>query len=417
MTPAEYVLLKDTYLDKIRAHISDPNVEVAVLKEAPEKPSFGDIDIFVGLDKELDPTALARAVGACGLIVQAPGKYTLGVLQDATPSAGPVIEYCNVYGTTTAGRSIASESTPEEYAQIDLEVVPTTLVEWHVFYSSYSDLNGLLGHIVTNLGFTITDLGLWLRMKELDTAKKIERANVSDDHGKVFLSREPSEVMRFLGLSVAKWDAGFATLDDFYEWLGECRMIHAVSLKLWRDKAHERKREQNRDVYRKFFSEWLPGRMPSMAKSYEPEEQKLEIAQLRQQYLDDALDFFSKRSIYEEKHRTITLIMHNALASHFLRPIVVQQSGAVPKKTRELMRAFRRFVRFDKASQPYLARTALTDSESQMHLFLDEEAQRLSDQEAIEQFVRSNWEEAKELERARAKKTTDGEAAREGEES
>lgn len=78
----------------------------------------------------------------------------------------------------------------------------------------YGDLNGLLGHIVTHLGFTITDRGLWLRMKELDAAKSIERANVADDLGKMFLSSDPGAVMRFLGLSEELWQAGFATLDE-----------------------------------------------------------------------------------------------------------------------------------------------------------------------------------------------------------
>jgi hypothetical protein len=52
--------------------------------------------------------------------------------------------------------------TDEEYAQIDIEKVKPELLEWHTFYSSYGDMLGLLGHIVTHLGFTVNDRGFWL---------------------------------------------------------------------------------------------------------------------------------------------------------------------------------------------------------------------------------------------------------------
>lgn len=406
MSPAEYMLLRDTYLYKIRAYISDPHAKVTTLKEAPEKLTYGDIDLFIGLDKEIDFTDLANAVGATGLICRGPQKCSLGVRKDGASSSQPTIEYQLIH---TKGNSSpdSTQVTPEEYAQIDINVVPTDLVDWHMFYSAYGDLNGLLGHIVTHLGFTVTDQGLWLRMKELDAAKTIERANIADNLGKIFLSNEPQEVMRFLGLSVEDSDAGFATLDQLYEWLCACRMIHSVTIKLRRYKAHDRNREQNRDVYRRFFFEWLPERMPDMATSYDKEERSVEIAQLRQKYLDEALDFFDKRPIYEKMHRSAVATVNDAIASNLLRPIIIKHSGAPAKKLGELVRAFRRFVRFDDDGQPYLGLTARTDSESQLPKFLDDDAVRLKDEVAVDEFVRVNWQKAKELERSRAKRTAE----------
>lgn len=407
MSPTEYAHLKGIYLTKIRAYFADPRLRTAALKEAPEKLDYGDIDLFIGMDKEVDFLKLANALGAAGLITHSTGdvqKCTIGVPKDGTTTSSPTIHYHTVHSDDDRKSASPAGSTPEEYAQIDIDVIPVDLVEWHVFYSAYGDLNGLLGHIVTNLGFTVTDQGLWLRMKELDAAKMIERANLADQQGRILLSKDPGQVMRFMGLSVSRWDTGFATLDELYEWLGECRMLHSVALKLRRDKAHERNRGQKRDVYRRFFFEWLPARMPEISETFEETEQKEKIANLRQKYLNDAVDFFNKRAIYDEMHHSMVLAINNAVAANLLRPLIVKHSNAKAKKLGELVRAFRRFVEFDEDVAPYVARTAHADAESQLHRWLDRDAAGFEDAAAVDDFVRINWQKLKEVERLRAKK-------------
>lgn len=407
MTPDEYGRLKETYLAKIRGYFSERDVKVAVLKEAPEKLSYGDIDLFIGLDKQVDFMHLANTVGATGLIVHSAGdvqKCTMGVLTDRTPSQHPTILYQTI-DTSMNGSAAHSPTdiTPEAYAQIDINVISLELVDWHTFYSAYGDLNGLFGHILTHLGFTVTDRGLWLRMKELDAAKDIERVNVADHLGKLFLSRDPAQVMSFLGLSVEVWNAGFATLDQLYEWLSACRMLHPVAIKLRRDKAHERKREERRDVYRRFFFDWLPERMPEMSRTSEKDEQRVQIAQLRQRYLDEALDFFDKRAIYNEVHRVMVSTVDGAIAANLLRPLITKHSGAKAKKLAELVRAFRRFVEFDEDRRPCVAAVAHTDADSQLPQFLNDEKTGLANATGADEFVQLRWQTLKERERQRAK--------------
>ena len=67
--------------------------------------------------------------------------------------------------------------------------------------------------------------------------------------------------MRFLGLSVQKYEADFQTLAELYEWLGECRLLSAEAIKIKRENAHKRNRERKRTVFSKFFYEWLPNYM------------------------------------------------------------------------------------------------------------------------------------------------------------
>lgn len=407
MSAAEYDQLKELYLTKIRGYFPDPRVKIAALKEAPEKLDYGDMDLFIGLNKQVDFVELANALGAAGLIIHSTGdvqKCTIGVLKDGATSSSPTVQYHTAHSNDNHTSGSPAESTPEEYAQIDIEVIPTDLVEWHVFYSAYGDLNGLLGHIVTNLGFTVTDQGLWLRMKEVDAAKLIERANLTDRQGRILLSKDPKHVMRFMGLSVVRWDTGFATLDELYEWLGECRMLHPVAIKLRRDKAHERNREQKRDVYRKFFFEWLPARTPEMNETFDKIEQAEKIANLRQLYLNRAVDFFDKRATFDEMHRSVCLAVNNAIAANLLRPLIANYSNAKAKKLGELVRAFRRFVEFNEGGLPCVVQTAHADSESQLYRWLDGDTAGFKDVAAVDGFVRIYWWKLKELERLRAKK-------------
>lgn len=403
MSPTEYALVKDTYTARIKTYFSDASVKVGVLKEAPEKPNYGDVDLFIGLDAQVDFVDLANAVGAAGLILHDDYKCSMAVPRDSSTYHQATTIYRTVHNDEN-GWPAPPNMTLEEYAQIDIDVIAPGLVDWFVFYSAYGDLNGLLGHIVTHLGFTVTDRGLWLRMSEHDAAKTIERANIADELGKIFLSNGPEQVMHFMGLSVERWCAGFASLDDLYEWLGACRMLHPVAIKLKRDKPHERNREERRNVYRKFFFEWLRQPMPDKELSYERMEQAGEIAVLRQRYLNEALDFFDKRSLYEDRYRTLVMTINNAISSNLLRPIVIKHSGAKAKKVTELMRAFRRFTEFDVHGRPHLRTTPHTDAESQLYRFLSEDAARLEDEKVANDFVRLHWEEAKGLERLRAKK-------------
>ena len=406
MTPAEYQRLKNIYLAKVQAYFADSHAKVAILREAPEKVDYGDIDLFVGLDEDVEFLRLANEMGARGLIIHSTGAVqncTVGVPKDESSRERPAVLYQTTQSNSSSRSPSPAEVTPEDYAQIDITIIPTDLVDWHTFYSAYGDLNGLLGHIITNLGFTITDRGLWLRMKELDVSKNIERTGLADSEGKLMLSKDPAQVMRFLGLSVDEWDAGFSTLHSFYSWLGACRVLHPVAIKLKRDKAHERIREQKRDVYRRFFFEWLPAHVPEMNETFEKEEQVKTISELRERYLQEAIDFFDKRAIYEMMHKAAVLKIRNAVAENVLRPLVAKHSGAKAKKLPEMMRAFRRFVVFDQNGRPVVAETAHTDAESQLHLFLDDKAEQLRDEIATEEFVKRRWEELKAKERLRAK--------------
>ena len=411
MDPQQYGRLKDKYLDKIRAYFPDSTVRCLV--EAPEKSDHGDIDIFVTLSAEqkVDFEDLGNKIGAAGVILHSSGtvrKCTLGVAADGTSSESSVIVYQHNHGH---GEGVRSESaaalTTKQYAQIDIEIVAPHLAAWFSFYSSSGDMLGLIGRIVRNLGFIVTDRGLWLRMPELDASKTMTHVNVADRDGIIFLSNDPHRVMLFLGLSVDRYEAGFETLEELYTWLGACRMLSAEVIRLKRENSSERNREHKRSVFSGFFNEWLPLHM-DMTLEQDEVKQRTKLLQLRHQFLEGAVLFFEKSEEYAAKHSALVRAINNATAGELLKPLVAEYSQRDGKKLNEVMRSFRRNVGFNEVGDPYVLDTSHSDINSQLHRFLGDDSLSLRDETAARIWVKANWEQLRILER-QTKKTSTGE--------
>lgn len=225
--------------------------------------------------------------------------------------------------------------------------------------------------------------------------------NIADRDGMVFLSREPKAVMGFLGLSSSRYDAGFATLDELYTWLFDCRLLHAESLKIKRDNSHERRREQKRKIYTQFFYEWLPERMDMSVQ--DADAQATEVKGLKSKYLEEAIEFFEKQEEFNAKHRPLERQLQNGIATNLLRPIVAQHSGTDSKHMAELMRAFRRYVGFQEEGLPCVVETPYPDAESQLHQFLADDGETFKDPETASAWTEANWEQVKMQQRLRTK--------------
>ena len=417
LSPEQYAKLKAVYLEKLQDYF--PGAKIACLTEAPEKSDYGDIDIFVAIDKRAKWVELANFLGAAGVICHTSGriqKCTIGVPIDGSAHTRPTVVYKHINDGSSRKLQPSSVVTVDDYAQIDIEVLAPDLLEWHRFYSSYGDMVGLLGHIVQNLGFTVSDLGLWLRLPELDVSKTVSHVNIADRDGRIFLSKDPNLVMQFLGLSVQGYEEGFKNLDALYEWLGKCRLLSGYAIKIKRNNAHERNREAKRTVFSGFFQEWLPAHLHTdeeLVNTTISEEDKAAkqteiVRKLRSIYLEEAVDFFSKRAEYEKLHSAITLVFNNASAAELLKPIIAQHSERDGKNLNEIVRAFRRYVGFGTDGQPYILDQPHSDAQSQLHLLLADDKQSLRDSNETAVWVGELWEELRGLERQRIKAVVEG---------
>lgn len=129
--------------------------------------------------------------------------------RDVRASATPCVLYKDTHTQKNHSESEKPPASTEEFAQVDVAIVSPNLLDWYAFYSSYSDMAGLLGHIVTHLGFTVSDIGFWLRLPELDFSKTVSYVNIADRGGMILLSSDPKKVIEFLGCSVEQYETGF----------------------------------------------------------------------------------------------------------------------------------------------------------------------------------------------------------------
>ena len=217
--------------------------------------------------------------------------------------------------------------------------------------------------------------------------------------------------MEFLGLSPQDYYKGFTTLDALYEWLIKCRLLSPEALKIKRNNAHERNREEKRKVYAKFFYEYLPAHLnvgEELVDASESEAsrhyvQQEAIRKLRRQWCQEAIDFFNRRAEYEKMHCTITHAVDNGLAADLVKQLIEEFSEKEGGLVREILRAFRRYVAFDGKGQPYILDKPHSDEDSQLHHFLADDRQSLRDPSGTAQWVSENWEGIRALERRRLK--------------
>lgn len=398
MTHAVYNHLREIYLRRLQEYFTTG--KVIYLTEAPEKDSYGDVDFFVALDGRVDFQALSRHMCAVGCI-SAWQNCTLALPKESL--IGDDLGWAAVHEDVQA-RFPDNALTGETYAQVDIEIVPSELADWHAFYTSYGDMSSLLGRIVTNLGFTVTTTGLWLRMRELDDSKGNPNLIIPNADGTTFLSQDPNSIMTFLGLCPDCYRKGFTTLTEFYTWLSKTPLLSADAINLKRHKADDHRREQTRTVYSRFFKEWLPANKTLITSSTEAD-QLSNIALLRAHWLDQALTFFpsARRQDFQTKHAALLRTLRNSQAADLLRPLLAKHVGKEGKKLNETLRAFRRWVGVDQEGRPFVLETPQTDVEAVLGLLLTEGEGGLRWAGDVDAWVQENWDAIRRRERGRRK--------------
>jgi hypothetical protein len=407
---SDYLFLRRDYETLLKKAF--PNAaSVVTAIEAPGKEDYGDIDIIVFDDGESDWARVAATVGAVAWVnrgTDAKPLCSLAVHRSRGRYASrPPVKYALTTDNDPLQRKPSSEVDETPYAQIDVSVVKPALKDWTIFHTSYGDLTGILGMIVTNFGFDITDTGLRLRLQEWDDSSlpEWEHSKPRLDEGKIILSTDPNKTMEFFGLNLQRYHAGIRTVEDLFKWLCECRMVSRHSLK--REKkipVMREERKTDRDMFNTFMNGWLPEHLKAKGIdiSADAEANPL-LSQLRQQYLTEALEFFDRKAAYNKIHRTIVQRRGIETATSKLRPLLAIHSRKKDKALNELLRAFRRNVAYVDG-KPLILAQARSDTNSQLHTFLNHSGTELQDPEGIEAWVKVNFDSVKKVEREREKK-------------
>ncbi|KAI0813979.1 hypothetical protein GGR55DRAFT_676114 [Xylaria sp. FL0064] len=295
MSPGVYRAVRDRCQEILQKLF----VVVATPIEGPAKASFGDIDLFVAWNRhEIFPSSKSASFGT-SLEERKEAIYrALGAFRHKSENAEAVnmaIPWPKDFPPPDTELKISfipqghNKSTAEEKRgehstlvgiQVDVHVCETLdHLQWMLFKHAHGDLWNVLGSTIRPFGLTIDEVGLYLRIPEIEEIDK----KVS----KVLLSTDPEEVLHFLGLRFDnnQWEEPFASDNDIYEYATTCRLFPAKLNEMFADadeaksgdeviadksklKSNDRRRMSQRPLFRKWIEEFIPacrasGRFPS----------------------------------------------------------------------------------------------------------------------------------------------------------
>ncbi|KAL8769412.1 MAG: hypothetical protein Q9209_004640 [Squamulea sp. 1 TL-2023] len=231
--------------------------------EAPEKATFGDIDVLVARPKvaPFEIETVAKALNAQRTL-SFPPLYSLAV------------PYPGIEGS---------------FVQLDVHICKADDFEWKLFHASHGDLWNLIGTSIRSFGLTANDKGLHLRIPEIEHENR--------KRSMVFLTAEPDTVLGFLGLNKDTYARPIDTVEAMFEYTCSCRLFRPEPYKKVDLKSNDRKRMGQRELFRQFVEEFLPSRI-SMAQNIGDA-----AGVTREDVYEEVLERFGKREEAETRIR------------------------------------------------------------------------------------------------------------------
>lgn len=326
---------------------------VVVPREAPGKVDHGDIDFLVeGTLIPWTPDSIKKTIGATHFITN-----------------GVVYSYAVPY-----------PDAPDRHVQVDIETCPgdgtpdsKELFEWTMFMKSDSDLLQILGICHRSLGLTCNDKGLHLSVVEIEPYDKKKAL--------IFLTRNPREVLDFYGLDYAKYEAGFASETELFQWVSSGRFFARSIFEGRKEKANDRARMKKRPLFRRFVDEFILSN---------PEAGIHDKTWTPQEVLDAALDTFDQRAVYDAMMAEHTLGERED--AFWARVKQIEGFPTGKKSLRTTVRGLKRFVAFDDAGNPSFL-PAPFDKDH-----LPKWMSSVKDNDHVLEWVSQNWKKAKTLE-------------------
>jgi len=139
-----------------------------------------------------------------------------------------------------------------------------------LYKHAHGDLWNLLGSTIRPFGLTVDEEALWIRIPEIE---RFDRKKA-----KVCLSRDPVEILHFLGMKVeGYWAKPFKSVEALFDYATTCRLFYVretpdndaeaegndfgvVGGEEGRRKlrSNDRRRMKGRPVYRRWINEFIP---------------------------------------------------------------------------------------------------------------------------------------------------------------
>lgn len=210
-----------------------------------------------------------------------------------------------------------------DYKEFQIDIILVNPENWYTsnVYFSYNDLGNFMGRIAYQMGFRYGDYGLKLVYRHEDGGRKFER----------IISRNPIKIFEFLGFEWNKYEKGFNTVEDIFDFVIESKYFNTDIFQYEQLDHQNRTRNKKRKNYAAFL-EYIIG----LEKHY-TYASKDEYVELAEKFF--SIDLRSQinnwKNIVDEQKRASAKFNGNIVMEHF--PLQGKQLG-------ECMERFRNYV-------------------------------------------------------------------------
>lgn len=216
IAPATYQLA----LEEVEQKLSQLFNKVAHCIEAPEKRSYGDLDVLVLPHSDApipSPEEIAKHLNAKSWAAVGTEIHSYAI---AWPKSAPAPTFESLTSQTESlslTETSALSCPPQNiYIQLDLRICTSQIdFSWRLFSHAHGDLINILSTILRPRGLTLTDRGLYLRIKDYELQDR--------KFARIELTRSPSLVLSFVGLDESRYYTPFSTLDEMMSYIATCR--------------------------------------------------------------------------------------------------------------------------------------------------------------------------------------------------
>lgn len=186
-----------------------PELTMEVVRFYRQKEDFGDIDIVVLKNKQIDVKKLVK------------------------DRINPKEIYDNNMFFSFAYKN----------AQIDFIFMSEENYQCALDYFAWNDLGNFIGRISRSLNFKYGHDGLFYTLR-------------LDDHYKndICVSKDTKKILEFLGYDANVWEAGFDTIDEIFEFALNTPFFNSTYFELEEQAHNDRVRNRKRKMYQKFLA-------------------------------------------------------------------------------------------------------------------------------------------------------------------
>lgn len=256
MPPEVYFYVREQcheILSKFYTHICTPI-------EAPEKTSYGDIDILVCGPLSSPPTPISDisiALGAKSAKIPPPSTNLPANFAVPWPSTEDVPETHNKKSTQSTDSEVLGGADHDRFIQVDLETTPDyATFRFLSFTHAHSGFFTLLGNPLRKAGLVLNHFSLSLRIPSIEA---VHRRNST-----IPLTTDPEEILQFLGLDNERYWHVFASVEGMFEYAASCRLF--TTKRQNQDPGseeepkirHRTRHNHRRPLYVKWRTEFLP---------------------------------------------------------------------------------------------------------------------------------------------------------------